>query len=164
MRLHFRLATPCSVKPVVDTSSYTSLPSGRAADRSGRVCPSGAAPVSLNTAVSAGPAVRQPVSMNTLCAGSLGGVCACEQPMCGDHAADSKSESDNDGLHRLHLCGLDDSRRVPPRDRPLLPRITPAWLVEDELTDLDRLHVLRGPTGHHVPVMEIQCPPVRSVS
>jgi hypothetical protein len=29
----------------------------------------------------------------------------------------------------------------------LLTRFAPARLVEDELTDLDRLGVLRGPTG-----------------
>jgi hypothetical protein len=38
----------------------------------------------------------------------------------------------------------------------LLTRFTPARLVEEELTDLDRLGVLRGPTWRRIPLMEIQ--------
>ena len=40
--------------------------------------------------------------------------------------------------------------------RALLTRFTPARLVEEELTDLDRLGVLRGPTWRRIPLMEIQ--------
>src|SRR6187455_363342 len=40
--------------------------------------------------------------------------------------------------------------------RALLTRFTPARLVEEELPDLDRLGVLRGPTWRHLPLMEIQ--------
>ena len=40
-----------------------------------------------------------------------------------------------------------------------LSRLAPARLVEDELTDLDRLGVFRGPTWRPFPLMEIQRAP-----
>ena len=40
--------------------------------------------------------------------------------------------------------------------RVWLTRFAPARLVEDELTDLDRLGVIRGPTWRHISLMEIQ--------
>src|SRR5688572_9173100 len=59
-------------------------------------------------------------------------------------------------MGKAGVCGPQHAGVVGLESRALLTRITPARLVKEELPDLDRLDVLRGPTWRHRPLMEIQ--------